>query len=155
MADSSATSPPRDVKILVIGPGQVGKTCLCDVYIKGRFNPHTNPTVFSSESKMDEISSPKAQNSDEMSLKQVRLTIVDTAGQEDYTHLRLQMYEGVDVCVVCFDISDPKSFVNMKDLWLKEALQNNKRVLLCGTKGDLRDAHDSVSTYTKTKKQCE
>ena len=124
MADSSVT-PPRDVKILVIGPGRVGKTCLCDVYIKGEFNPHTNPTVFSSESKMDEISSPKAQNSDEISLKQVRLTIEDTAGQEDYTHLRLQMYEGVDVCVVCFDISNPISFGQVKDVWLKEALDHS------------------------------
>ena len=45
------------------------------------------------------------------------LGLFDTAGQEDYERLRPLSYPLTDVVVVCFSVTDPKSFQNVKDKW--------------------------------------
>ena len=36
----------KDFKIVVIGDGAVGKTALCEVYVRGKFPEQYAPTVF-------------------------------------------------------------------------------------------------------------
>ena len=43
------------------------------------------------------------------------LTLIDTAGQEDYDKLRALSYESTDVFLVCFSIVEPDSFSNVKE----------------------------------------
>ena len=43
------------------------------------------------------------------------LTLIDTAGQEDYDKLRALSYESTDVFLVCFSLVEPDSFSNVKE----------------------------------------
>lgn len=47
--------PIRDVKIVVIGDGAVGKTCLCNVFVKREFPSAYEPTVFENYSEKLDI----------------------------------------------------------------------------------------------------
>ena len=41
--------PIANVKIVAVGDGNVGKTCLCNVFAKGQFIERHVPTIFESE----------------------------------------------------------------------------------------------------------
>jgi small GTP-binding protein len=83
----------------------------------------------------------------------VSLELWDTAGQEEYDRVRPLSYPNTDVFLVCFSINSRSSFNNVRDKWMVElraqpSLDFNKtKVLLVGTKSDLRDegADDLIS----------
>ena len=54
------------------------------------------------------------------------LTLIDTAGQEDYDKLRVLSYESTDVFLVCFSIVEPDSFSNVKEK-VREKLRTRLR----------------------------
>eukprot|EP00992_Anisonema_acinus_P002041 TRINITY_DN10579_c0_g2_i2.p1 TRINITY_DN10579_c0_g2~~TRINITY_DN10579_c0_g2_i2.p1 ORF type:complete len:183 (+),score=19.46 TRINITY_DN10579_c0_g2_i2:98-646(+) len=67
----------------------------------------------------------------------------DTAGQEEYSRLRLIAYTGCHVFLVCFDISCQASFLHVKQ-WMTELhdyLNEDTVVVLVGCKSDNRDAN--------------
>ena len=45
----------RDVKVVVVGDGGVGKTCLCNVFVKREFPDAYEPTVFENYSEKLQI----------------------------------------------------------------------------------------------------
>lgn len=49
------------------------------------------------------------------------LGLFDTAGQEDYDRLRPLSYPQTDVFLVCFSVTSPASFENVKEKWFPEA----------------------------------
>ena len=73
--------------------------------------------------------------------KHIRLEITNTAGQEDYDHLRPVYYPKTDVFLVIFSLDSLESFVNVSERWLPEIAHHcpNTPYLLVGTKLDLRD----------------
>ena len=48
------------------------------------------------------------------------LGLFDTAGQEDYDRLRPLSYPQTDVFLVCFSVTSPASFENVKEKWFPE-----------------------------------
>ena len=44
--------------------------------------------------------------------KEVLATLYDTAGQEEFARLRKVAYEGADVFIIIFDLTNPDSFEN-------------------------------------------
>lgn len=69
------------------------------------------------------------------------LGLFDTAGQEDYDRLRPLSYPQTDVFLVCFSVTSPASFENVKEKWLPEVHHHCPGVpcLIVGTQVDLRD----------------
>ena len=63
-------------KLVIVGDGACGKTCLLMVFSKDHFPEYYAPTVF--ENYVADI---------EVDGKQVELVLWDTAGQEDYDRL--------------------------------------------------------------------
>ena len=70
-----------DRKLVVVGDGACGKTCLLIVKANGTFPQEYVPTVF--ENHVTFVELPEAK---------VELALWDTAGQEDYAHIRPLSY---------------------------------------------------------------
>nr|ABH09722.1 CDC42-like protein [Talaromyces marneffei] len=69
------------------------------------------------------------------------LGLFDTAGQEDYGRLRPLSYPLTDVFLVCFSVTSPASFENVREKWFPEVHHHCPGVpcLIVGTQTDLRD----------------
>ena len=124
------------LKIVVIGDGLSGKTCLCEVFSKGRFPKEYQPTTYETHRKEMQIGDQK-----------VTLNVEDTAGQEAFDQLRKLIYPGTKCFVLCFEVNAVPSFKNLETVWLPELRMITggcPPVVLCGTKADLRQGSESV-----------
>ncbi|XP_036420444.1 rho-related GTP-binding protein RhoG-like [Colossoma macropomum] len=72
--------------------------------------------------------------------KSIKLNLQETVGQNKNDRLRTVRYCGTNVFLLCFSISDPTSFENIRLMWHPEVSQHCREVpfLLVGTKKDLR-----------------
>ncbi|KAJ8125303.1 hypothetical protein O1611_g8333 [Lasiodiplodia mahajangana] len=124
-------APAYSKKIVVVGDGGCGKTCLLISYSQGYFPEKYVPTVFENY-----ITYPTHQQSG----KTVELALWDTAGQEEYDRLRPLSYPETDLIFVCFAIDCPNSLDNVLDKWYPEVLHfcPYTPLVLIGLKSDLR-----------------
>ncbi|PVH88804.1 small ras-like GTPase, rho family [Cadophora sp. DSE1049] len=133
--ESAAThvteGPAYSKKIVVVGDGGCGKTCLLISYSQGYFPEKYVPTVFENY-----ITYPTHQASG----KTLELALWDTAGQEEYDRLRPLSYPETDLLFVCFAIDCPNSLENVMDKWYPEVLHfcPYTPLVLVGLKSDLR-----------------
>lgn len=116
-------------KVVVVGDGAVGKTCLLMCYTQKMFPREYIPTVFDNFSK---------NVSHDGNL--IRLDLYDTAGQEDYDRLRVICYPNTDVFLVCYSIENEASLKNVEKKWVPELSHHapEAKILLVGLKADLR-----------------
>uniref|UniRef100_H2Z2I6 Uncharacterized protein n=1 Tax=Ciona savignyi TaxID=51511 RepID=H2Z2I6_CIOSA len=131
-------------KLVIVGDGACGKTCLLIVFSKDQFPEVYVPTVF--ENYVADI---------EVDSKQVELALWDTAGQEDYDRLRPLSYPDTDVILMCFSIDSPDSLENIPEKWTPEVRHfcPSVPIILVGNKKDLRN--DTTTTKELAKmKQC-
>ncbi|ETS85347.1 GTP-binding protein rhoC [Pestalotiopsis fici W106-1] len=124
-------APAYSKKIVVVGDGGCGKTCLLISYSQGYFPEKYVPTVF--ENYITYPTHPP-------SGKTVELALWDTAGQEEYDRLRPLSYPETDLIFVCFAIDCPNSLENVMDKWYPEVLHfcPYTPLILVGLKSDLR-----------------
>uniref|UniRef100_A0A668UT57 Ras homolog family member B n=1 Tax=Oreochromis aureus TaxID=47969 RepID=A0A668UT57_OREAU len=117
-------------KLVVVGDGACGKTCLLIVFSKDEFPEVYVPTVF--ETYVADI---------EVDNKQVQLALWDTAGQEDYDRLRPLSYPDTDVILMCFSVDSPDSLENIPEKWVPEVKHfcPNVPIILVANKKDLRN----------------
>ncbi|KAK4472668.1 hypothetical protein MN116_003899 [Schistosoma mekongi] len=116
-------------KLVIVGDGACGKTCLLIVFSKDQFPEVYVPTVF--ENYVADI---------EVDNKQVELALWDTAGQEDYDRLRPLSYPDTDVILMCFSIDTPDSLENIPEKWTPEVRHfcSDVPIIVVGNKKDLR-----------------
>lgn len=128
---SEGTAPTYSKKIVVVGDGGCGKTCLLISYSQGYFPEKYVPTVF--ENYITYPTHPPTG-------KTVELALWDTAGQEEYDRLRPLSYPETDLIFVCFAIDCPNSLDNVMDKWYPEVLHfcPYTPLILVGLKSDLR-----------------
>lgn len=83
------------------------------------------------------------------------LGLFDTAGQEDYDRLRPLSYPQTDVFLVCFSVTSPASFENVREKWFPEVHHHCPGVpcLIVGTQTDLRDDPAVREKLSKQKMQ--
>eukprot|EP00116_Pleurobrachia_bachei_P010865 sb/3471127/ len=117
------------IKVVVVGDGAVGKTCLLISYAKNSFPTAYVPTVFDNYSVTVVIGGDP-----------YIVGLFDTAGQEDYDRLRPLSYANTDVFLVCFNINLHPSFENVKEKWVPEISHHCPRIpyILVGTQVDRR-----------------
>jgi len=128
-------------KLVIVGDGACGKTCLLIVFSKGTFPEVYVPTVF--ENYVADV---------EVDGKHVELALWDTAGQEDYDRLRPLSYPDSHVILICFAIDSPDSLDNVQEKWISEVLHfcQNLPIILVGCKKDLRHDGKTISELAKT-----
>ncbi|NXS92908.1 RHOF protein, partial [Jacana jacana] len=121
--------PEAEVKVVVVGDGGCGKTCLLLAFARGDFPKVYIPTVFEKYTATLQVGD-----------KPVKIHLWDTAGQEDYDRLRPLSYSGTNVVLICFDVTCPNSYDNVLTKWYPEVNHFCKGVpvLLVGCKTDLR-----------------
>eukprot|EP00128_Syssomonas_multiformis_P004722 Colp12_sorted_trinity150504_noHs@10705 len=135
-------SGPLRRKLVVVGDGACGKTCLLIVFSKDTFPEVYVPTVF--ENYVADI---------EVDGKNVELALWDTAGQEDYDRLRPLSYPDTNVILVCFSIDSPDSLENISEKWVPEVRHfvPNIPYVLVGCKKDLRGDENTLKELAKMK----
>ncbi|XP_028319079.1 rho-related GTP-binding protein RhoF isoform X1 [Gouania willdenowi] len=127
--DNAKIKKRQELKIVIVGDGGCGKTCLVMVYAKGDFPEKYAPSVF--EKYVTTVS---------LGGKEIKLNLYDTAGQEDYDRLRPLSYTEANLILVCFDVTNPTSFENVLIKWYPEVKHfcQQTPVILIGCKTDLR-----------------
>ncbi|XP_067932313.1 transforming protein RhoA-like isoform X2 [Watersipora subatra] len=131
-------------KLVIVGDGACGKTCLLIVFANNTFPELYVPTVF--ENYVTDI---------EVDGKQVELVLWDTAGQEDYDRLRPLSYPDTDVILICFSIDSPDSLDNIPEKWTPEVKHFCPKVpiILVGNKRDLRNDEVTKRELIKMKQE--
>ena len=126
----------KTVKCVIIGDGAVGKTSILVSYTTNSFLSGYVPTVFDNYSANCLIDN-----------NIVRLSLWDTAGEEDYDRLRPLSYHNTDIFLATFSIISPVSLANIKQKWIPEITHfaPNIPYILIGAKSDLRHDENVLS----------
>ncbi|KZV86876.1 ras-domain-containing protein [Exidia glandulosa HHB12029] len=134
----------QTIKLMVVGDHAVGKTCLLISHTTNKFPSGYVPIVF------DGYAVTVMVDGDEYTLG-----LFDTAGQDEYDRLRPLSYPQTDAFLVCFNVTSPASFANVKKKWFPEAHQHCPGVpcLIVGTQIDLRKDQAVLDSLSHNKQQ--
>ena len=119
----------QQYKIVLLGEGRVGKTCLVLRYCKNSF----------SESQASTLQASFLQRKFNVDGERLVLNVWDTAGQERFHALGPIYYRDADGAVLVYDITDAASFDKVKN-WVKELRKivgQNVQLVIAGNKSDL------------------
>ena len=120
-------------KVIIIGDSGVGKSSLLLKYTRDKFDKDYNVTIgVDFGSKLIEI--PSKDNS----LKNIKLQIRDTAGQEKFRTITKSYYRGCAAAIIVFDVTCKESFNNIYS-WIKtvrEECSADTNIVLIGNKID-------------------
>eukprot|EP01091_Cochliopodium_minus_P000674 TRINITY_DN1058_c0_g1_i1.p1 TRINITY_DN1058_c0_g1~~TRINITY_DN1058_c0_g1_i1.p1 ORF type:complete len:201 (-),score=46.58 TRINITY_DN1058_c0_g1_i1:114-716(-) len=133
----------QNVKCVVVGDGAVGKTSLLISYTENRFPVEYVPTVFDNFTTGVEVDG-----------QLINFALWDTAGQEEYSRLRALSYPETDVFLLCFCVVSATSFENIRSKWYPEVSHHcpEAKLILVGTKTDLRDDPETLQKHNKKEK---
>eukprot|EP01090_Pellita_catalonica_P005356 TRINITY_DN1532_c0_g2_i1.p1 TRINITY_DN1532_c0_g2~~TRINITY_DN1532_c0_g2_i1.p1 ORF type:complete len:352 (+),score=60.14 TRINITY_DN1532_c0_g2_i1:173-1228(+) len=132
------------IKIVVVGDGTVGKTCLLIAYTMKAFPRDYVPTVFDNYNAVVQWEG-----------RPINLGLWDTAGQDDFEHMRPISYLSADIYLLFFAIDNPTSLQNIKHKWMPEISKHitDQPLILVGTKKDLRRDAATVRELKKKKQK--
>lgn len=116
------------IKIVMVGDGGVGKTSISNRYLGSGFVDVYDPTIENYFNKQIKVNG-----------KSIDLTIIDTAGQEEYEMLRKEQLMEADGFVIVFSLTDksPMSQINMHHSDITE-IDPKSKIVLAGNKMDLK-----------------
>ena len=124
----------NNVSIITLGEGQVGKTSIIYRYIDDTFTSNYLATI-GIDSKFKKI---KLASGEEIKVK-----ILDTAGQERFQSIAANYIKKADGIVFVYDITKAYTFTNLEK-WLSniDEVANDKPCLLIGNKSDMNDKRE-------------
>ena len=122
-----------DLKIVVLGPAGVGKTCVINRYCNNTFLDATLSTIgagfFPQTIVLDNV--------------EVNMMIWDTAGEERFRSVAPNLLRGANGLILIFDITNTDSFTDI-DVYLNMFLETAEYdpskplpIMLLGNKGDM------------------
>jgi len=132
----------RRRKLVIVGDGACGKSCLLLGFSKGAFPEGYTQPFFGKYAANIEVDG-----------KHVELALEDTPGQEEYDLLRQLSYPDSHVILICFAINSPDSLHNVQDKWISEVRHfcRGLPVILVGCKKDLRNDPREIEELRRTK----
>ncbi|TPX32688.1 hypothetical protein SmJEL517_g04224 [Synchytrium microbalum] len=137
MASSAAIPTIARPKLVVVGDGACGKTCLLIVFSQGVFPEEYAPTVFENYVK----------EGFRIDGKPMDVALWDTAGQEDYDRLRTLSYPGSNIVLICFSVDEPVSLSSIPTKWVPEVRHYCPGLpyVLVACKTDLRNNTETIT----------
>ena len=118
----------NNIKVVFLGEGYVGKTCLISRYTSGDFDDHNGTTSASYATKKINFKG-----------KDYYFDIWDTSGYESFRSLTKIFINNSKIIVLVYDITQKKSFLEL-DYWLDTVLKllgSGVFLILVGNKSDL------------------
>lgn len=122
----------KEIKIITLGEGQVGKTSFIIKFIDDKFS-FNYLTTLGLDFKQKMVKLPSG--------KEIRLKIFDTAGQERFRSITINYIKKADGIILIYDISNLDSFYSV-ERWMeniKSALGDKVPLILVGNKCDLEN----------------
>jgi len=118
-------------RIVVVGSGGVGKSCLTIQYIANRFVADYDPTLEDSYRKQTTV-------------KDIAciLDIIDTAGQDDFMAIRESYYKDGDGFLCVYDVTSRTTFQDVAEFYnaiLRVKDASSVPFMLVGNKADMED----------------
>lgn len=137
MSISNLNEQSKELKLVVVGDGYIGKTCMLWSFVYRKFPKDYVPTVFETHAIKIVLNG-----------ESYTLSLFDTAGQEDWETLRVMAYPDTDVILLCYSVVRPDSMENIKTKWMPELNKYlpDALIVLVGTQVDLRDSNVSSSS---------
>ncbi|ODV86362.1 hypothetical protein CANARDRAFT_175268 [[Candida] arabinofermentans NRRL YB-2248] len=124
----------KEIKIVVIGDSGCGKTSLLINFKDNKPASYEDyiPTIF-------ETYNCFVSNNNGGQI--FKLSLHDTAGQEDFEGLRIPIYSDVDIVIACYSVDSQPSLANIQESWIPEVqnYQPDVPIVLVGTKCDLKN----------------
>ena len=119
------------IKVGLVGDYGVGKSCIVSRFVKDYFSENEMSTLgVDFDCKMIDFKDNK-----------YKIQIWDTAGQEKFQSIVKSYIRDLNVCVLVFDVTQEKTFLNLKK-WLNEVRyitdDENLLIYVVGNKSDLR-----------------
>lgn len=134
------------IKVLVVGDGSTGKTCLLRRFVRGDFVNQYKKTIGAEYLEKDVFLRDSGTT--------VRLMLWDTAGQEIFNALTQAYYRGAGAAIIAFSTVDRDSFLNAES-WKKrvEAVCGPITIVLCQLKLD--QTHEAAITVDEAERLSE
>ena len=128
--DSPLSYAEYQVRVVMIGNTQVGKTSLVLKYFRNSFSEDVQSTIGAS------VFTRVCTEDD----KKIIINYYDTAGQETYRSLGKLYYRNCACAILVFDVTDKKSFDDLES-WVKEFRSHSasNAIFIAGNKSDLKD----------------
>ncbi len=136
----------KSFKLVVVGDGCAGKTCMLGAFIDGKIDPNAYvPTVIDNHSKALTLTNTN---------ESVVLNLWDTAGQEAYDTLRKVTYDKTDLFLLCSPVDNRTALANVKTCWAGEIRNQvgDVPIFFVSTKTDLRADEKTVSEMRRDNK---
>ena len=127
-------------KFIIIGSTGVGKTCIMEQFVNGKFNPTTLSTTGVEFSMVKGLELPSLN-------RKVDIQIWDTAGQERFRSISRAYFRNAMGVLLVFSVVDKQSFDDISS-WLSDARSlccQDAQILLVGNKTDLPNRVVSTS----------
>lgn len=134
-SDTLASSPSASNRFccVMLGSGGVGKSALSIQYVQGVFVSVYDPTIMDSLLRSDTVDGST-----------VTVTVVDTAGQEDYIDQTTPYIRMADLCIFVYSVTDASSIAHVSTLFdhavkARQGKEGRMPFLVVGNKADLHE----------------
>ena len=128
MAQNSEDSNSIRCKTIIVGNSGVGKTSIIQRYL-GKFEQDERSTVGASFTN----------KSENINGKTILFEIWDTAGQERFRSINSIFYQDASVCILTYDITQKKSFEDLKNYWHNAVLEQSSQNIIFHVVGNKID----------------
>ena len=131
--DQEKVTPDENIKVTLIGASGVGKTCIIRRYYDNEYVENPASTCGGSYSAKQ----LKINN------KIIQIDLWDTAGQERFRSLGKHFYKDAYIVILVYDITNRKSFDELKDVWYPSLKEFGEKYSVLGVVGNKCDLYEN------------
>ena len=131
--DQEKVTPDENIKVTLIGASGVGKTCIIRRYYDNEYVENPASTCGGSYSAKQ----LKINN------KIIQIDLWDTAGQERFRSLGKHFYKDAYIVLLVYDITNRKSFDELKDVWYPSLKEFGEKYSVLGVVGNKCDLYEN------------